>query len=165
MLECNYLTILLKQNYGKYVDTAEDVLDMGLTVMYYPGAEAFVVAYKNSPSPIIRTLAERTVVAKVIFWSIESFHFNFIFSWKDWDQSDEWIKDKVLDLGSAVVERGFLFYHRLDWAKDYGTKWYRSKDKKSGGASPFASFMMNKKWTFEEEFNNHMLRFQQVTVQ
>ena len=24
------------------------------------------------------------------------------------------------------------------------------------------SFMMNKKWTLEEEFNNHMLRFQQV---
>ena len=24
--------------------------------------------------------------------------------------------------------------------------------------------MMNKKWTLEEEFNNHMLRFQQVTV-
>ena len=51
----------------------------------------------------------------------------------------------------------------LEWAKDYGTKWYRSKDRKAG-KHPFGSFMVNKKWTWEEEFNNHMLRFQQVTV-
>ena len=40
-------------------------------------------------------------------------------------------------------------------------KWYRSKEKK-GGNNPFASYLLNKKWTLEEEFNNHMLRFQQV---
>ena len=42
-------------------------------------------------------------------------------------------------------------------------KWYRSKERKSG-ESPFASNMLNKKWTLEEEFNNHILRFQQVNV-
>ena len=39
---------------------------------------------------------------------------------------------------------------------------YRSKERK-GGVNPFSSYMLNKKWTLEEEFNNHMLRFQQVT--
>ena len=46
-------------------------------------------------------------------------------------------------------------------APEYG-RWYKSKDKK--GVLKFNSYMLNKKWTLEEEFNNHMLRFQQVTV-
>ena len=46
-------------------------------------------------------------------------------------------------------------------APEYG-KWYRSKERAEG--LNFASYMTNKKWTLEEEFNNHMLRFQQVTV-
>ena len=51
----------------------------------------------------------------------------------------------------------------IKFAKDQGRKWYRSKDKK-GGEHPFTTYMLNKKWTLEEEFNNHILRFQQVTV-
>ena len=56
-----------------------------------------------------------------------------------------------------------MFDYELEWAKDYGTAWYRSKSRKAGH-NPFSSYMMNKKWTLEEEFNNHLLRFQQVTV-
>ena len=74
-----------------------------------------------------------------------------------------WLQDRVLDEGSAVVECSLLLDWELDYAKDYNTRWYRSKDKKAG-KNPFASYMMNKKWTLEEEFNNHLLRFQQVTV-
>ena len=69
----------------------------------------------------------------------------------------------VLDSGSAVLEDAFRFDYELDWATDRGTSWYRSKSKKIG-FNPFTSFPINKKWTLEEEFNNHMLRFQQVTV-
>ena len=60
--------------------------------------------------------------------------------------------------GSSVHEAGYLNTVHLALGK-----WYRSKDKK-GGRHPFASYMMNKKWTMEEEFNNHILRFQQVTI-
>ena len=56
-----------------------------------------------------------------------------------------------------------MYPNELDWAKDYNTRWYRSKEKK-GGENPFGSYMLNKKWSFEEEFSNHMLRFQQVTM-
>ena len=69
----------------------------------------------------------------------------------------------MLRSGSSVVEIGFLLQYELNYGKDYGTSWYRSKDKEAG-ESPFPSFMMNKKWTLEEDFNNHILRFQQVTV-
>ena len=60
--------------------------------------------------------------------------------------------------GSSVVEKAFLY----DYELEYG-KWYRSKERK-GGRIPFASYLLNKKWTMEEEFNNHMMRFNQVTV-
>ena len=46
-------------------------------------------------------------------------------------------QDMVLQTGSAVVECGFMYDYELDWAKDYGTRWYRSKDRK-GGKSPYA---------------------------
>ena len=70
-LESNYLGILVKTNYEKPVDSAQDVYDRGLTVIVNPGAQADVERLKNSPStpPIIRALAERTIVPKVFFIS------------------------------------------------------------------------------------------------
>ena len=64
--------------------------------------------------------------------------------------------------GSAVI--AFPYLTEIDLAhenKTEGKRWYRSKER-LGGMHPFASYMMNKKWWLEEEFNNHMLRFQQV---
>ena len=82
---------------------------------------------------------------------------------KDWDESEKLIKNRVLERGEAVVELGFLFDYEKEWANEYSTRWYRSKTKK-GGDFPFGSYLLNKKWTLEEEFNNHMMQFQQVTA-
>ena len=71
--ECNILDILLKTNYEKGVDTAQDVLDLRLAVIYPPGTESKVEILKNSPSSVTRELAERTVVAKVLFYFVEIF--------------------------------------------------------------------------------------------
>ena len=62
---------------------------------------------------------------------------------------------------SAVVEAAYLSYILEDIAMNESTRWYRSKERK-GGQYPFGSFMLNKKWTLEEEFNYHMMIFQQV---
>ena len=70
------------------------------------------------------------------------------------------IEDAV-EYGNSVYEVAFLYEEDLFKAEKHGTRWYRSKER-AGGRTPFGSFMMNKKWTFEEEFNNHMMRFQQV---
>ena len=67
------------------------------------------------------------------------------------------LKDSVLS-GSSVVETAWLIAQDLELGK-----WHRSKERK-GGDHPFGSYMLNKKWTLEEEFNKHLLRFQQVTV-
>ena len=73
MLESNYLTILLKPNYEKPIDTAEDIIDRGLAILTSPGMESIVEMTKNSPFYITRILAERTFVAKVIFCLIDTF--------------------------------------------------------------------------------------------
>ena len=79
MLEANYLSILLKPNYEKAVDTAQDILDRNLSVFASYGSESMLDIDKNSPSEIIRQLAERTTVAKVI---LKHSHFNLEFPLK-----------------------------------------------------------------------------------
>ena len=69
ILECNYLNILLKPNYEKSVDTAEDILARGLNVIGIPWTTALVVDMKKSPSKVIRDLAEVYVVPEVNFLS------------------------------------------------------------------------------------------------
>ena len=64
MFEANFLAILLKPNYEKAVDTAEDVLDRGLEVIFPPGGESIVEMLKNSPDEITRKLGERTTICK-----------------------------------------------------------------------------------------------------
>ena len=59
--------------------------------------------------------------------------------------------------GTAVQECGGLFDSELALGR-----WHRSKDKKQTPFSDFPSYMMNKKWWLEEQFNVHMMRFQQV---
>ena len=76
----------------------------------------------------------------------------------DWVEFDRMLKERIIRDGSSVVEAGML----LDQYLELG-KWHRSTEKR-GGYHPFGSYMMNKKWTLEEEFNNHMLRFQQVRL-
>ena len=61
--------------------------------------------------------------------------------------------------GSAVQECGFLADYELALGR-----WHRSKDKTPTPYSDFGSYMMNKKWWLEEQFNLHLMRFQQVKV-
>ena len=66
MLECNYLTILLKPNYEKPVDTAEDIIERGMQIINSVGRESIIEMLKKSPYPLTRKLAESTIVPKVV---------------------------------------------------------------------------------------------------
>ena len=68
-----------------------------------------------------------------------------------------WVAWTIRD-GTSVFQVSFMYDKDLELGK-----WYRSKERK-GGEHPFTSFLLNKKWTLEEEFNNHILKFQQVTA-
>ena len=67
ILECNYLTTILKPVYEKPIDTAEDIIERGITIIDFPGRESMVETLKRSPFPLTRALAENTYVPKVIF--------------------------------------------------------------------------------------------------
>ena len=60
--------MLMKPNYEKAVDTPQDIINMNLTVIDDPGNEREVDRLKNfNGSKIIRELAKRTIVPKVIY--------------------------------------------------------------------------------------------------
>ena len=59
--------------------------------------------------------------------------------------------------GTAVIQIAFLYDYELALGR-----WHRSKDRKQDQSSDFVSYMMNKKWWLEDQFNVHMMRFQQV---
>ena len=65
MLEANFLTILLQQNYEKAINTAEEIVERGLTLIDIVGTESKMKIMKNSPFYNTRTMAERTIVPKV----------------------------------------------------------------------------------------------------
>ena len=54
MLESNYFTMLVKTNYEKPIDTAQDIIDRGLPNIYRPGAESYVEGERNSSSEMLR---------------------------------------------------------------------------------------------------------------
>ena len=65
ILECNYLTTILKPVYEKPIDTAEDIIERGITIINVPGRESMVEVQKGSPFWLARKLAENMYVAKV----------------------------------------------------------------------------------------------------
>ena len=66
MLESKYLTILLTPTFEKPVDTPEDIIERGLTIIYNPGSTAMKNAMLASDNQLDRDLAALTVVAEVI---------------------------------------------------------------------------------------------------
>ena len=67
ILECNFLAVLVKPVYETPINTAEDVIERGVTIIVNPGGESMVESLKKSPFPLTRALAENTHVAKVSF--------------------------------------------------------------------------------------------------
>ena len=78
-LECNYLTVLVKPVYEEPIDTAEDIVERGITIITGPGGESMVEASKKSPFPLTRALAENTYATKVcqFLFQKESLLLNF----------------------------------------------------------------------------------------
>ena len=67
------------------------------------------------------------------------------------------VENWIMGNGTAVQEFDMLADYELELGR-----WHRSKDTKQDQTSKFTSYMINKKWCLEEQFNIHMMRFQQV---
>ena len=94
---------------------------------------------KNSPYYNTRALAHKTVVAN------------------DWIEFNKMVQHTA-ESGSSVVVISYLMASQLAYGK-----FHRSMNRMIG-RHPYGSFLMNKKWTLEEEFSMHMLIFQQVIL-
>ena len=66
ILECNYLTVLLKPTYEKPVDTAEDIIERGLRIIIPSSGGSLVEMEKKSQVESVQQMAELTYVAKVL---------------------------------------------------------------------------------------------------
>ena len=66
ILECNYLTVLLKPTYEKPVDTAEDIIERGLIIITGPNSGSIVEMEKKSEFESVQQMAELTYVATVL---------------------------------------------------------------------------------------------------
>ena len=70
MLESNYLTMLLKPNYEKPVDTAEDIIKRGLKIITMPASGALVEVAKKSQFESVRQMAELYYVPTVLVFNL-----------------------------------------------------------------------------------------------
>ena len=68
-----------------------------------------------------------------------------------------WIMGDEMESWRLVLQKSYID----TWEESYG-RWHRSKERVQKPYSNFPSYMMNKKWWLEEQFNLHMMRFQQV---
>ena len=73
MFESMYFTMLMTPTYEKPIDTPQDILDRGLSIIYPYGYESVIEGLRNSPSEQNRALAEIIIVAKVILFYFDSF--------------------------------------------------------------------------------------------
>ena len=60
------------------------------------------------------------------------------------------------------INRSRITYFLLSLYSLEAGRWHRSKDKVAKPESDFGAYMINKKWWLDEQFNVHMMRFQQV---
>ena len=70
---------------------------------------------------------------------------------------------RLVEEGTSVIEAPFFNTWYAETYYGIEAKVYRSKGKKDLTRSLFASYMINKKWTLQEEFANHLIMLQQVT--
>ena len=84
------------------------------------------------------------------------------FSWKSFEEYINKIKYDIGVKGTHVLQNGYLNTDAIEKNFNIKIKWHRSRERRSNSYSPFCAYMMNKKWWLEEEFTNHILRFQQV---
>ena len=66
ILECNLLTVLVKPTHEKPVNSAEDIIERGLTIILLPGTKALVEMARKSPYQSMRQMAELSYITTVL---------------------------------------------------------------------------------------------------
>ena len=136
---CNFRDVLLAPVYAPQVDTLEQLIDRGIIPFVMPGQGFWINFFKDSPNPLMNTLADKIIVAE------------------DWDEYDKLCKEGIQrDNTHALL--GFIY----DYYNEYSFgKYYYSKEVLEG-KHPYGGAIVNKKWPHLDNYNRHLIYYQQV---
>ena len=130
--------MLLKPEFETPVDTAQDVLDIGLIPFVHPRAVGYIDILKQSPDRVYQKLGEVMVVPK------------------NEEEVIKMLKEDVQDAGTHIFLCNFL---NPEWEKLGDYHWSKEE---LPGISPYSNWYVNKRWALNEEMAVHLLRSQQV---
>ena len=125
-LLCNFLTVLLTPSYEEPVETAKDLINRGITLILWPGAEIWIQLFAASQDPNYQEISQRFDIAK------------------DWDEYEDMLR-KVISTG-MYADMGTMPW--VDNEEEY-KDWYRSTER-IGGTYPYLVHLSNKKWPLKK---------------
>ena len=133
----NFRTMLLMPQYGKPIDSAEEVMERGMIPFVYGGVDYYKHVLLHSSIPVYHKLGEIVVGTK------------------DYDEYLKKMNEDILGANTHVY-LGYLD----DYDRSLG-KFHESKDVLEG-SDPSVVDILNKKWSLAEEYSYHLLVIQQV---
>ena len=123
----------MRPNFEEPLDTAKQLLEENITLVFMPGFEVNKQWLLDSPLTEYKKLGEHTIIAD------------------DWDHFDNIIKHDILGEGTHAMLTYFLMKRELEWGEKYhphGRGWHRSKE--TVARNPYAGFLTNRKWHLNE---------------
>ena len=136
----NFRVMLLKPVLEKPPDSAQDVLDRGLIPIVYNGGQYWIDRLADSDNPVYQQLAKKAYLPI------------------DYADRLRAVKEDLMGAGTHV----YIASNIRTQMKDYGF-YYFSKEGIEG-TSPWAVEVLNKRWPLNDDFNKHVLIFQQVCM-
>jgi hypothetical protein len=138
-LLANFKVMLFLPVLEKPVDTAQDILDRGLTPVTVDGGQYYINLLNQSTNPVYLQMAKIAVNPK------------------DSDDLMKILKDDVLDAGTHVYLTNYL------WPSEQKLGSYHWSKETLEGKSPYvAGWIVNKKWPLNDELSQHILLYNQV---
>ena len=149
-----YRAMLLNPVLETPVDTAEDILSRNMTPFVHPMGQIHIDILKQSNNQDYQKLDEK------YFRNLSKYHDEQ--GDVAWDYSEE---DFMKILAEDVQGAGTHVYLGTDLSPQHEKfgEYHWSKEEVRG-ASPYNSWVVNKRWTLNEELAVHLLRFQQVCI-
>ena len=142
--QANFLTVLLRPQYEKPVNSAKDIIDRGMIPFVQDTGYFFKDHLLRSPNPLYQKLGEIMVVPK---------------------DFRDYLKMLVDDIQGANthVYLGVLMDYEYEFGGYNQGDYHTSKDSLKG-LSPYGGNILNKKWEYSDAYNHHLLLYHQVSI-
>ena len=126
ILLCNILTTILRPNFEKPLDTANQLVEHKFTLYLWPEAQIWKQFLIQSSLTDYSKLGEKMIVSN------------------DWDQYFNITEHNVIGAGTHALMTPYLEW----WELSLG-RWHRSEERVSGHI-PYGGYLTNKKWHLNE---------------